>query len=227
MSILSKKLYVQKTGGTAVACNIYSTSAEAGDKALRVRVDNTDGYIALKATDDANATGMRVKIGSVIYAVATKHESGGGVAVPYTEKYWTDAGNHSFTVPAGVTRLRVAVCGGGGGKGGWLLGGNGGDSSAFGLTATGGRGGWRWGEGSGGEPNGLASSGNSITNGFLMSFDMTAGTYGRGGQYSGSGGYASQYMDVTAGQTYTLTVGAAGGSNGTAGFVLIAYGGDI
>lgn len=192
MSILSKKLYVQKTGGTAVACNIYSTSAEAGDKALRVRVDNTDGYIALKATDDANATGMRVKIGSVIYAVATKHESGGGVAVPYTEKYWTDAGNHSFTVPAGVTRLRVAVCGGGGG-----------------------------------EPNGLASSGNSITNGFLMSFDMTAGTYGRGGQYSGSGGYASQYMDVTAGQTYTLTVGAAGGSNGTAGFVLIAYGGDI
>ena len=85
----------------------------------------------------------------------------------------------------------------------------------------------RWGEGSGGEPNGLASSGNSITNGFLMSFDMTAGTYGRGGQYSGSGGYASQYMDVTAGQTYTLTVGAAGGSNGTAGFVLIAYGGDI
>ena len=45
MSILSKKLYVQKTGGTAVACNIYSTSAEAGDKALRVRVDNTDGYV--------------------------------------------------------------------------------------------------------------------------------------------------------------------------------------
>lgn len=72
MSVLSKKLYVQKTGGTAVACNIYSTSAEAGDKALRVRVDNTDGYIALKATDDANATGMRVKIGGIIYAVATK-----------------------------------------------------------------------------------------------------------------------------------------------------------
>lgn len=214
MSILSKKLYVQKTGGTAVACNIYSTSAEAGDKALRVKIDNTDGYIALKATDDANATGMRVKIGSVIYAVATKHESSGGVVVPYTEKYWTEAGNHSFTVPTGVTRLRVAVCGGG-------------DSSAFGLKATGGRGGWRWGEGSGGEPNGIVSSGNSITDGFLMSFDMTIGTYGRGGQYSGSGGYASQYMDVTAGQTYTITVGASGGTNGTAGFVLIAYGGDI
>ena len=82
MSILSKKLYVQKTGGTAVACNIYSTSAEAGEKALRVRVDNIDGYIALKATDDANTTGMRVKIGSVIYAVATKHESSGGTSIP-------------------------------------------------------------------------------------------------------------------------------------------------
>ena len=226
MSILSKKLYVQKTGGTAVACNIYSTSAEAGEKARRERVDNIDGYIALKATDDANATGMRVKIGTVIYAVATKHESG-GVAIPYTESYWTEAGSHSFAVPAGVTRLRVAVCGGGGGKGGWLLGGNGGDSSAFGLTATGGRGGWRWGEGSGGEPNGIASSGNSITDGFDISFDKLSGLYGKGGQYSGSGGYASQYVDVTAGQTYTITVGAAGGSNGSAGFVLIAYGGDI
>lgn len=217
----------KKTGGTAVACNIYSTSAEAGDKALRVRVDNTDGYIALKATDDANTTGMRVKIGDVIYAVATKHESGGGTSIPYTENYWTEAGSHSFAVPAGVTRLRVAVCGGGGGKGGWLLGGNGGDSSAFGLTATGGRGGWRWGEGSGGEPNGIASSSNSITDGFDISFDKLSGLYGKGGQYSGSGGYASQYVDVTAGQTYTITVGAAGGSNGSAGFVLIAYGGDI
>ena len=97
----------------------------------------------------------------------------------------------------------------------------------LGLKATGGRGGWRWGEGSGGEPNGIVSSGNSITDGFLMSFDRTIGTYGRGGQYSGSGGYASQYMDVTAGQTYTITVGASGGTNGSAGFVLIAYGGDI
>ena len=163
MSILSKKLYVQKTGGTAVACNIYSTSAEAGDKALRVKIDNTDGYIALKATDDANATGMRVKIGTVIYAVATKHESGG-----------------------------VA-----------------------------------WRKGAGGEPNGHASTGNNVTDGFALSFDKSSGDYGKGGNFGGSGGYDSQYVAVTAGQSYTITVGAAGGSNGSAGFVLIAYGGDI
>ena len=38
------------------------------------------------------------------------------VDVPaYTEKSWTTAGTFSWTVPAGVTRIRVAVCGGGGG----------------------------------------------------------------------------------------------------------------
>jgi hypothetical protein len=226
MSILTKKLYIKK-GSTVTACNIYSTAAEAGDRSLKVKVDNATNYVALKPITDANATAGRVSIGGVTYAIATKHESGSGVAVPYTENYWTEAGSHSFTVPTGITRIRVAVCGGGGGKGGLVLGGNGGDSSAFGLTATGGRGGWRWGKGMGGEPNGLASSGNSITNGFLMSFDMTAGTYGRGGQYSGSGGYDSQYVAVNAGQSYAITVGGAGGTGGTGGFVLIAYGGDI
>lgn len=54
-----------------------------------------------------------------------------------------------------------------------------------------------------------------------------SGDYGKGGNFGGSGGYDSQYVAVTAGQSYTITVGAAGGSNGSAGFVLIAYGGDI
>lgn len=34
---------------------------------------------------------------------------------PYTEKSWTTPGTYTWTVPAGVTRIRVAVCGGGGG----------------------------------------------------------------------------------------------------------------
>lgn len=75
------KLYIQKTGGTAVACNIYNTAAEAGDKALRVG----NGYVALKPITDANATAGRVSVGGVTYAIATKHESGGGASVPYTE----------------------------------------------------------------------------------------------------------------------------------------------
>ena len=224
MSILSQKLYIKKGSSTA-ACNIYSTAAEAGDKALRVG----NGYVALKPITDANATAGRVSVGGVTYAIATKHESGGGASVPYTEKSWIDAGSHSFTVPAGITRIRVAVCGGGAGKGSLIGNGkNGGNTSAFGITATGGHGGGvAWGKGAGGEPNGHASTGNNVTDGFALSFDKSSGDYGKGGNFGGSGGYDSQYVAVTAGQTYTITVGAAGGSGGTGGFVLLAYGGDI
>lgn len=217
------KLYIQKTGGTAVGCNIYNTAAEAGGKALRVG----NGYVALKPITDANATAGRISINGVTYAIATQHTA--AVSVPYTEQQWTKAGSYTFTVTDGVTRVRVAVCGGGAGKGSLFSNGKGGDNtSAFGITATGGHGGGvAWRKGAGGEPNGHASTGNNVTDGFALSFDKSSGDYGKGGNFGGSGGYDSQYVAVTAGQTYTITVGAAGGSGGTGGFVLLAYGGDI
>lgn len=220
MSILSQKLYIKKGSSTA-ACNIYSTAAEAGDKALRVG----NGYVALKDVTDANATAGRVSIGGVMYAIATQHTA--AVSVPYTEKYWTDAGDYTFTVPSGVSRLRVALCGGGAGAGGFGAGNTGGDTRAFDLFATGGEGGSAWTYGNGGTPNGYASDGNKVTDGFALSFDKASGDYGKGGNYGGSGGYDSQYVTVTAGQSYTITVGGAGGNGGTGGFALIAYGGDI
>ena len=222
MSILSQKLYIKKGSSTA-ACNIYSTAAEAGDKALRVG----NGYVALKPITDANATAGRVSINGVTYAIATQHTA--AVSVPYTEQQWTKAGSYTFTAPDGITRVRVAVCGGGAGKGSLIGNGKGGgNTSAFGITATGGHGGGvAWGKGAGGEPNGHASTGNNVTDGFALSFDKSSGDYGKGGNFGGSGGYDSQYVAVTAGQTYTITVGAAGGSGGTGGFVLLAYGGDI
>ena len=215
--------YIQKTGGTAVGCNIYSTAAEAGGKALRVG----NGYVALKPITDANATAGRVSINGVTYAIATQHTA--AVSVPYTEQQWTKAGSYTFTVPDGITRVRVAVCGGGAGKGSLFSNGKGGgNTSAFGITATGGHGGGiAWGKGSGGNPNGHTSTGNNVTDGFALSFDKSSGNYGKGGNFGGSGGYDSQYVAVTEGQTYTITVGAAGGSGGTGGFVLLAYGGDI
>lgn len=229
MGTMSKKLYVKQTNGTAVGCNIYTTAAEAGDKSLTVRVDGVAGYVALKPITDSNATAGRVSIGGVTYAIATKHESGGGVAIPYTEKSWITADNYTFTIPNGITRIRVAVCGGGAGKGSLFSNGKGGgNTSAFGITATGGHGGGvAWKKGAGGEPNGHVSTGNNVTDGFALSFDKSSGDYGKGGNFGGSGGYDSQYVAVTAGQTYTITVGAAGGSGGTGGFVLLAYGGDI
>lgn len=222
MSILSQKLYITKGSSTA-ACNIYSTAAEAGDKALRVG----NGYVALKDVTDANATAGRVSINGVTYAIATQHTA--AVSVPYTEQQWTKAGSYTFTVPDGITRVRVAVCGGGAGKGSLTGNGKGGDNtSAFGITATGGHGGGvAWRKGAGGEPNGHASTGNNVTDGFALSFDKSSGNYGKGGNFGGSGGYDNQYVAVTAGQSYPITVGAAGGSGGTGGFVLLAYGGDI
>lgn len=211
MSILSKKLYIKKGSSTA-ACNIYSTAAEASENALKVKIDNTTGYVVLKKVDNTNATAGRVSIGGVTYAIATKHESGGGTAVPYTEKSWTEAGSHSFTVPAGITRIRVALCGGGAGQGVFGAGNTGGDTRAFDLIATGGEGGSAWTYGNGGTPNGYASSGNKVTDGFALSFDKASGDYGKGGSYGGSGGYDSQYVTVNTGHTYTLTVGGAGGS---------------
>lgn len=222
MSILSQKLYIKKGSSTA-ACNIYSTAAEAGDKALRFG----NGYVALKPITDANATAGRVSVGGVTYTIATQHTA--AVSVPYTEQQWTKAGSYTFTVPDGITRVRVAVCGGGAGKGSLVGNGKGGgNTSAFGITATGGHGGGvAWSKGAGGEPNGHASTGNNVTDGFALSFDKSSGDYGKGGNFGGSGGYDSQYVAVTAGQSYTITVGAAGGSGGTGGFVLLAYGGDI
>lgn len=227
MGTMSKKLYVKPANGTAVGCNIYKTAADAGDKALTVRVDGMAGYVALKPITDANATAGRVSIGTMTYAIATQHTA--AVTVPYTEKQWIKAGSYTFTVPDGVSRVRVAVCGGGAGKGSTRAnGGNGGDTMAFGVTATGGKGGGvAYKKGAGGEPNGYASSGNSMTNGFAVSFTKSYGGYGGGGQYGGSGGYDSQYVTVTTGHTYTLTVGKAGGTNGVNGFILLGYGGDV
>ena len=179
----------------------------------------------------------------------------------YTEHSYTTPGTYSFTIPSGVTRIRVAVCGGGGGgiaADGGHDGTNGGTSS-FGsfIQATGGTGGldnsyWNNTEdfsndsipGVGGTPNGRngkRAAGNAGGVGFSLSFQMSNGTYGHGGDGhsrflaygtgGGSGGYDSNYINVEPGKTYTVVVGEAGKTIGdemiettTSGFVLIAYG---
>lgn len=179
----------------------------------------------------------------------------------YTERSYTTPGTYSFTVPAGVTRIRVAVCGGGGGgiqaDGGYD--GTNGGTSKFGsfIQATGGTGGlddsyWNDTEdfnngskpGVGGTPNGRngkRAARNAGGVGFSLSFQMSDGTYGHGGDGcsnvsdygtgGGSGGYNSSYINVEPSKTYTVVVGEAGRTIGhgmiettTSGFVLIAYG---
>ena len=207
-------------------------------------------------TSDVFNTKGRIKKGANTYAILSKAKP------PYTEKSWTSPGTYTWTCPQGVSRIRVAVCGGGGGgataQGSLgVVAKNGGTSSFENLLqATGGQGayiedyfvGEDWAldfnGGAGGNPNGrrglsYSSSSNGGT-GFALSFLLSNGTYGNGGNATykygacggGSGGYNSSYINVNAGSTYKFVVGNGGakggnGSAGNAGFVLIAFGGDI
>lgn len=54
-----------------------------------------------------NSSAGRVQKNGTTYALATSGKP------PYTEKSWTTPGTYTFTVPQGVKRLRVALCGGG------------------------------------------------------------------------------------------------------------------
>ena len=102
----------------------------------------------------------------------------------------------------------------------------------------------------GGTPNGRKGSrgwSNSTFaggTGFSLSFSMSNGNYGKGGDIpgssygcpcvaGGSGGYLSTYIEVVPNFSYTVNVGKGGtanyidrraANNGTSGFVLIAYG---
>lgn len=140
---------------------------------------------------------------------------------PYTEKSWTTPGTYTWTVPSGVTRIRVAVCGGGGGGAKYtnrndVYGGNGGISSIKNenniIQATGDQGGnseeienengtfnYSGYGGKGGTPNGRSGSYQSMNgscaggNGFAKSFTLANGSYGKGGNgdSSWSGGGGS------------------------------------
>ena len=163
------------------------------------------------------------------------------IILPGSEVY-TTAGTYSFTAPAGVTKVKVAVCSGGMGKN------NLGQSSSFGnlvvnaavvLTDTpiNGRSAYQY-------PND-----GSLMLGFRIGYDITLysdGQYGRNCVHSASqfpGGVMIRYTptggkDVkTIGVTPLSTVSVVVGNGGlgldnnetlaTGGFVLIEWGGDI
>lgn len=134
----------------------------------------------------------------------------------------------TFTVPEGVTKIRVACVGGGGGDSSHNSGVDNGEDSFFGsVIATGGT------AYSVGTPNGLSYQGRRDGYGFEKSFTMTIIPSGYGSAYdnysphtSGSGGYISTYLDVTPGEKISWQAGR-GSHKGKGGFVLIAYGGEI
>ena len=144
-----------------------------------------------------------------------------------TRIYYRSAGGFAWTVPTGVSRIRVEVAGGGGGGSGegygWLAkGGAGGNSYFAGVTAGGGMG------GSNGSAPGGAWGGDSNLAG--------KGAYGGTGvDYDGGwGGLGIRDVPVLPGQVLSGVVGGGGfggsmpgyywtGQVGQSGWVMIEY----
>lgn len=109
MAELTKKLHLKKNTAEHLA-KAYSTTAEAGTEYITNKIDGVTAYVPIGAANDSRATMGRVKkSGGTEKAILTMGKP------PYTEKSWTTPGAYTFTVPQGITRVRVAVCGGGGG----------------------------------------------------------------------------------------------------------------
>lgn len=117
MATFAKKLHMINSAGTEQTAEIYSTADEAGSPYLNATVDGTAGYIALVDTSDSSATSGRVTTSSgTLYAI-------GKASTPsYSYTTLTTAGSGTWTVPSGVTKLRVSVVGGGaGGSSGFVI----------------------------------------------------------------------------------------------------------
>lgn len=199
MAELAKKLHFLKNG-TEQTAKAYSTTGEAGSSYIPSKIDGVACYIPIGSPSDAMATNGRVIKSGTTYAIKSQAKPA------YAEKSWTTPGSYTWTAPAGITRVRVAVCGGGGGgaaatsSAGVARGGSGGTSKFDSLIqATGGGGGYanlytsgdseveyRYSGGSGGSPNGRAGTGYASTTlaggtGFALSFSLANDTYGNGG----------------------------------------------
>lgn len=116
MAELAKKLHLKK-GTTEHLAKAYSTTAEAGAEYITNKIDGVTAYVPIGATNDSRATIGRVKkSGGTEKVILTMGKP------PYTKKQWTTPGPYTFTVPQGVTKIRVTMSGGGGAGGNTLSG---------------------------------------------------------------------------------------------------------
>lgn len=75
MSILTKKLHITNIGGSEETANIYTTTSECPEPNLKVKVDETNGYVKLGSTTSPFATKGRVYRTSdnTTYAILKQH----------------------------------------------------------------------------------------------------------------------------------------------------------
>ena len=237
MAELTKKLQV-KVSGTTTPCKIYSTSAEAGTSYVRAKVDNVVAYIPLVDASDDRAS--KVHIGDKCIAATGKP--------PYNKIEYKTPNTYTFTVPSGVTTLKVEVAGagGGGGGGGYKkqvdtvykgAGGNGGNGALINttinvsantvLTIIVGKG------GSGAPANSGANvyAGNGGTSSISDSKNTLTSAQGGGGGECWAKGHGTPSNGTSYGNGGSGGNGGSSaptaGANGADGWIIIEYGGDI
>lgn len=221
------KLKLIEPNGQETIITMYDSKELAGNNSIKFG----SKYLAYGESSSSKKTKLRIMKESTKYIILSAKEESISPSIPYTEKAFTTAGSISFIVPSGVTKLKVALCGGGGGgvvddTYGYGESKAGSASSFESLSANGGSGAYAsyggWGDGY----NAGTSIGKSLGQiGHALSFatdesgDYT-GEYGAGG-YGDSvksgqryGGYAGQFnvhfLTVTPGQTISGIVGKGG-----------------
>ena len=113
MATLAKKIHILNSAGTEQTVNLYSTTGELSTASgyTHQYVDGVTCYAALVPTDHSRATSGRVLKNGTTYAWGSA-----APAPSYAYATYTTAGSGTFTVPAGVTKLRVTCVGGGAGS---------------------------------------------------------------------------------------------------------------
>ncbi len=165
--------------------------------------------------------------------------SASGTGTLSSRQYFSS--NGTFTVPAGITKIRVSVAGAGGGGGDYTgSNGNDGGNSTFGgtIVGAGGLGGARgdYGLDRNGNMHGGGSGGNITIIGAggaggpgRPTYQTNADPVDATGQTGGNGGLTISDLTVTPGASFAVVVGAggaaSGGSPGANGYVIVEWGG--
>ena len=142
MAELETRLHA-KLNGVTEEIKLYTTVEEVGDSYITLNVNGTECYAKLGPSTDKYASVVNARVPGASEALKVLKQ----ITIPYTELEFTTPGTYKFTVPTGVTALKVALCGGAGGASssagyGYYKAGDGGESSVGDLIkATGGIGG--------------------------------------------------------------------------------------
>lgn len=180
-----------KINGVTDEIKCYTTLTEVQNQGIPVKVGGVAGYAKYGPASDANASRGNYKPpGGTAQRILKQAQ------VPYGSQMYTSAGTFTFTVPAGVTKLRITARGGGGGGG---CGDRGYNSIDYMTDSTGGAG------GSGG------SAKNRIINvSSGATYSITIGVGGNGGTHPNPADKGKTGGSTIFGTLLTVTGGGGG-----------------